>query len=53
MKEAKRLLRQTDLRMYEIAARVGFQNADYFATQFEKLDKLTPSEYRNSLSGKE
>ncbi|AZK46394.1 response regulator [Paenibacillus lentus] len=47
--EAKRLLRQTDLRIYEVADRVGFSNPDYFVTQFEKLEKLTPSEYRSRL----
>ncbi|MUT67499.1 response regulator [Paenibacillus sp. NEAU-GSW1] len=50
--EAKKLLRQTDLRMYEVAERVGFQNADYFVTQFEKLEKATPTDYRNKLLGK-
>lgn len=53
VREAKKLLRQTDLRMYEVAARVGFQNADYFVTQFEKLVKLSPTEYRNFLTGNE
>ncbi|WP_338553217.1 response regulator [Paenibacillus sp. KS-LC4] len=53
VKEAKKLLRQTDLRMYEIAARVGFQNADYFVAQFEKREKLSPTEYRNILNAKE
>lgn len=47
--EAKRLLRQTDMRIYEVADRVGFSNPDYFVTQFEKLEKLTPSEYRSRL----
>ncbi|ALS29881.1 two-component system response regulator [Paenibacillus sp. 32O-W] len=50
--EAKRLLRQTDCRMYEIAEKVGFQNADYFVTQFEKLERMTPTDYRNKLLGK-
>lgn len=49
--EAKRLLRQTDLRVYEIAERVGFKNADYFVTQFEKLEHMTPTEYRTSQMG--
>ncbi|PQP81434.1 DNA-binding response regulator [Paenibacillus sp. PCH8] len=49
IQEAKKLLRQTDLRMYEIAARVGFQNADYFVTQFEKIVKMSPTAYRNFL----
>ncbi|MBB3111069.1 two-component system response regulator YesN [Paenibacillus phyllosphaerae] len=47
--EAKRLLRQTDCRIYEIAERVGFSNSDYFVTQFEKLEQMTPSEYRATL----
>lgn len=49
---AKKLLRTTDLRMYEIAEQVGFQNADYFVTQFEKKEKLTPTDYRNLVLGK-
>lgn len=52
VQEAKKLLRQTDLRMYEVAERVGFQNADYFVTQFEKLEHMSPTEYRNRLIGK-
>jgi two-component system response regulator YesN len=52
IEEAKRLLRQTKKRMYEIAELVGFQNADYFATQFEKLEKMTPTDYRNQMIGK-
>ncbi|MFS0722742.1 response regulator [Paenibacillus sp. 1P07SE] len=52
MREAKRLLRQTELRVYEIADRVGFSNADYFVTQFEKVVHKTPSEYRNELHAK-
>ncbi|WP_438446056.1 response regulator transcription factor [Gorillibacterium sp. sgz5001074] len=52
VQEAKKLLRQTDMRMYEIAEKVGFQNADYFVTQFEKLEQVTPTEYRNKLLGR-
>ncbi|WP_309122643.1 response regulator transcription factor [Paenibacillus sp.] len=47
--EAKKLLRQTDLRVYEIAEKVGFGSADYFVTRFEKLERMTPTEYRNKL----
>jgi two-component system response regulator YesN len=50
--EAKKLLRQTDMRIYEIAEKVGFNNADYFVTQFEKVKQMTPTEYRNKLVGK-
>jgi two-component system response regulator YesN len=47
--EAKKLLRQTDMRIYEIAEKVGFTNADYFVTQFAKIEQMTPTEYRNKL----
>ncbi|MBD2846548.1 response regulator transcription factor [Paenibacillus sp. IB182496] len=53
MNEAKKLLRQRDLRVYEVAERVGFQNADYFVTVFEKLEHMTPSEYRNRIQARE
>ncbi len=49
IEEAKRLLRQTKKRMYEISEQVGFQNADYFAAQFEKLENMTPTDYRNQM----
>ncbi|MCL6431580.1 MAG: helix-turn-helix domain-containing protein, partial [Anaerolineae bacterium] len=35
---AKRLLRQTEMRVYEIARSVGFDNADYFVCKFEKVE---------------
>lgn len=48
--EAKKLLRQApSMRIYEIAEKVGFSNADYFVTQFEKIEHMTPTEYRNKL----
>ncbi|MFS1514336.1 response regulator transcription factor [Chengkuizengella sp. SCS-71B] len=49
IREAKKLLRQTDYRIYEIAEKIGFNNPDYFVTQFEKLEHITPSEYRSNL----
>jgi len=47
--EAKKLLRQSELKIYEIAERVGFSNTDYFVTMFGRFEKKTPSEYRNKL----
>jgi two-component system response regulator YesN len=52
IREAKRLLRQTDMRIYEIAAEVGFSNPEYFAAQFEKVVNMTPKEYRSALAAK-
>lgn len=48
--EAKKLLRQScSMRIYEVAEKVGFSNSDYFVTQFEKIEHMTPTEYRNKL----
>ncbi|WP_027091919.1 response regulator transcription factor [Cohnella thermotolerans] len=49
---AKRLLRQTEKRVYEIARSVGFDNADYFVIKFEKVEGKTPTAYRNELMAK-
>ncbi|SHM98955.1 response regulator transcription factor [Gracilibacillus kekensis] len=49
MDEAKKLLRKTDLKVYEVAEKVGFTNPDYFVTQFEKNVGTTPSQYRKKL----
>jgi two-component system response regulator YesN len=46
IKEAKRLLRQTDWKIYEIAEAVGFSSSEYFIKQFEKVERRTPTEYK-------
>ncbi|WP_256758834.1 response regulator transcription factor [Cohnella sp. WQ 127256] len=50
--EAKKQLRQTNQKVYEIAANVGFGNADYFVSQFEKVEGKTPTEYKNAMIAK-
>lgn len=50
IKEAKKNLRQTDMRIYQIAESVGFANSDYFVTQFEKITGMTPTQYRKKIS---
>lgn len=52
VQEAKRQLRQTDKKIYEIAASVGFGNPDYFVSQFEKVEGKTPTEYKNAMIAK-
>lgn len=49
VEKAKQILRQTDLRIYEIAEEVGFGSPDYFVTQFEKMEGSTPSKYRQRI----
>ncbi|OXS54486.1 hypothetical protein B1A99_26415 [Cohnella sp. CIP 111063] len=45
--EAKKLLHSTNLLVYEIAEQVGFNTPNYFVAQFEKLERMTPSQYRS------
>jgi len=47
MEHAKRLLRDTHLKAYEIADRTGYSSAKYFCRLFRQMFGMTPSEYRN------
>jgi two-component system response regulator YesN len=44
--QAKKLLKVSDKKIYEIAFHVGFQNNNYFNRLFKKKTGYTPSEYR-------
>jgi len=44
--EAKRLLRQTDKLLFEIASDVGYKDSRYFSFVFKKITGCTPSDYR-------
>ncbi|NLN64100.1 MAG: response regulator [Clostridiaceae bacterium] len=44
--EAKRMLRQTDMRSSEVAIAVGYRDPHYFSFVFKKVSGLTPNEYR-------
>ena len=50
MKEAMRLAMQPDIRVSDLAYRVGFRDPKYFATCFKKEFGVQPSEYIESLS---
>jgi two-component system response regulator YesN len=43
---AKKYLATSNLKIYEIAEKVGFTNTDYFTYKFQKIEKISPSEYR-------
>jgi YesN/AraC family two-component response regulator len=47
IEEAKRLLRQTDMNMKEIAVNIGYNNEQSFFRYFRKLEGLTPGEFRS------
>jgi AraC-like DNA-binding protein len=48
---AKRLLRQSDLGMTDIALEVGFGDSNYFARQFRLVTGRTPTAFRRSSRG--
>ncbi|PYI52861.1 response regulator transcription factor [Paenibacillus flagellatus] len=48
MLEAKRLLLDTDMKIYEIAERTGYQSASYFVKLFQEQEGMTPKEFRDT-----
>jgi len=46
MNKAKELLERTDLRIYEIAEKVGYHDVKYFIKVFKKEFNTSPDEYR-------
>lgn len=47
MEQAERLLRESDLLVYEVAEKVGIPNYRYFSTLFRKITGKTPKDIRN------
>ena len=44
---AKSMLRSGQLKVYEVAEKVGYSDQQYFAKQFKKLTGVTPTQYAN------
>jgi len=44
---AKRLIRESDLNFAQIAARLSFENPQYFSRVFKRSTGMTPSEFKN------
>lgn len=51
--KAKRLLKNTDNRIYEISQQVGYKSSKYFSRLFREYTGSTPSNYREEIHGKE
>lgn len=47
MEEAKRLLRESNLKIYEIAEQAGYTDLQYFGQVFKNRVGMTPKEFRN------
>lgn len=50
MDKARILLEKTDMKLYEIAERVGITDSNYFSTLFKNQYGLTPSKYRRNYA---
>lgn len=50
IEKAQSLLRDTDLRIAEIAEKVGYRDSDYFLKKFIEANGCTPSKYRKNLN---
>ena len=48
IEEAMRLLKMTELKIYEIAYMVGYTDNTYFGSKFEKISGMSPTQYRKS-----
>ncbi|PXW90115.1 AraC family two component transcriptional regulator [Pseudogracilibacillus auburnensis] len=46
MEKAKELLKNTNLKIYDIAFLTGFSNPKYFSSVFKKSEGMTPHQYR-------
>ncbi|MCI7224503.1 MULTISPECIES: response regulator transcription factor [Fusobacterium] len=49
MEKAKLLLLTTELKNYEIAEQVGFEDVNYFITKFKKYYQITPKQYKEMV----
>ena len=49
MDKAKELLANTDLMLYSIAEKVGYENPAYFTVAFKKNNGMNPKEYRKTF----
>lgn len=52
LRQARELLKTTNLGIAEIALQVGFNSPDYFSRLFQQHSQLTPSKFRKSVREK-
>jgi len=44
---ARKLLKTTDLKTYQVAEKTGFQTPEYFSKIFKKMTGYSPKDYKN------
>ena len=50
IEKSKELIRTTDMKVYEISYKVGYDTAAYFSTAFRKITGISPSDYKKLKS---
>lgn len=50
MEQAKQILKNPQVKIYEVSEKVGILDAQYFAIKFKKYTGMTPSEYRDNFN---
>ncbi|WP_068785518.1 response regulator transcription factor [Paenibacillus phocaensis] len=50
VQKAKLLLKSTDMKIFEIAQAIGFNDSNYFTNTFNKIEGRSPKEYRKQTS---
>ncbi|GIP27934.1 DNA-binding response regulator [Paenibacillus sp. J23TS9] len=53
IEEAKRLLKRTQMKISDVAVRVGYPNTDYFINKFKLKTGVLPSVYKNDAGNKQ
>ena len=51
--QSKELLKENNLKVYEVAEQVGYKNVDYFHKKFKKYVGISPAEYRKNITDQE
>ncbi len=49
VEKAKELFRQTNLKIYEVAEAVGFQDPKYFTKSFKRITGVSPNQYKEAI----
>lgn len=49
LEQAAQLLRKTDMKVYEVAQKIGYSNVSYFSALFKKQYGVNPFTYRNNI----
>lgn len=53
IEQAKKLLENPELKIFEISYRVGFKDPNYFCVKFMEFEKMSPSKYRTEVLRKD